>query len=255
MPLEIVTVPCLADNYAFLVHSSTTGETALIDAPEAGPILDELSRHDWHLSEIWLTHHHWDHVDACGEIQDATGAKVVGAAADAHRLPPLNTRLRAGQNYRFANEDVVVLDVPGHTVGHIAFHLPQSKAVFTGDSLMALGCGRLMEGSPEQMWGSLSRLAALPTETTVYSGHEYTKTNARFALTIEPDNPDLQSRARQTEAARAAGNPTVPSLLKLELATNPFLRAKLPSVKSALGMEDSSDVDVFAEIRRRKDSF
>lgn len=255
MPLEIVTIPCLADNYAFLVHSDETGETALVDAPEAGPILDALKEHGWHLSEIWLTHHHWDHVDGVADIGKATGAKVVGAAADAHRLPPLNAQVSAGTAYQFAGHAVNVLDVSGHTIGHIAFHIPAGAAVFTGDSLMALGCGRLFEGTPEQMWASLARLAALPGDTIVYSGHEYTQTNARFALTIESENRELQARAAEIETLRAAGHPTVPSSLAQERETNPFLRANLPGVKSALGMEDSPDVAVFAEIRRRKDSF
>ncbi len=255
MPLEIATLPCLADNYCFLVHSEDTGETALVDAPEAAPVLAELEKRRWQLSEIWLTHHHWDHVDATAEIKDATGARVIGARTDAHRLPPLNHALDDGEAFDFAGHRVVAFDVSGHTVGHIAFHIPDAQAVFTGDSLMALGCGRLFEGTPEQMWASLSRIAALPADTLVYSGHEYTATNARFALTIEPDNADLQARSRDIDAARAQDRPTVPSRLSLELATNPFLRANLPAVKAAVGMADSPDAAVFAEIRRRKDSF
>ena len=255
MPLEIVTIPCLSDNYAFLLHAADSGETALVDAPEAAPVLAALAERGWALSEIWLTHHHWDHVDGVAELREATGARVLGAAADAHRLPPLNGELAEGRSHRFAGHAVQVLDVPGHTVGHVALYLPQAGAVFTGDSLMALGCGRLFEGTPEQMWASLSKLAALPPGTLVCSGHEYTAANARFALTIEPGNAALQARARSVEAARAAGRPTVPSRLSDELATNPFLRANLPDVKAALGMADSSDTAVFAEIRRRKDAF
>ncbi|MEE9429106.1 MAG: hydroxyacylglutathione hydrolase [Paracoccaceae bacterium] len=255
MPFEIVTVPCLSDNYAFLLHSAQTGETALIDAPEAGPVIAALDKHNWKLTEIWLTHHHWDHIDAVGELKEATGAQVIGAKNDAHRLPPLNHALAEGTDYKFANNDVQIFDVSGHTVGHIAFYVPNVGAVFTADSLMALGCGRVFEGTTDQMWASLSKLAALPPDTIVYSGHEYTANNAKFAITIEPDNKKLLARVRDIEFARQAGKPTVPSSLQEELETNPFLRAKLPQVKSALAMQDASDSAVFAEIRRRKDAF
>jgi len=255
MPFEIVTIPCLDDNYAFLIHSKASGETALVDAPVAGPILAELDKRGWKLTEIWLTHHHWDHIDGVGELKEATGAQVIGAADDAHRLPPLNKKLAEGTNYTFAGQDVQIFDVSGHTVGHIAFYIPSAAAVFTADSLMALGCGRLFEGTPETMWASLSKLAALPGEPTVYSGHEYTSANAKFAVTIEPENLRLAERMQYIEKAVAAGTPTVPSMLEEELATNPFLRAGLPAVKAALNMPDASDAAVFAEIRSRKDAF
>ncbi len=255
MPHDIVTIPCLSDNYAYLVHARESGETALVDAPEAAPVLTALKERGWRLAEIWLTHHHHDHVGGVARIREETGARVVGAAADAHRLPALDIALPVGARHRFAGAPVAVIGVPGHTVGHIAFHLPGSRAVFTGDSLMALGCGRLFEGTAEQMWASLGRLAALPPETLVFPGHEYTANNARFALTIEPDNAALKTRAAAVEKARAAGRPTVPSRLSEELATNPFLRANLPAVKAALGMAECTDVEVFAEIRRRKDAF
>ncbi|MGR3662652.1 MAG: hydroxyacylglutathione hydrolase [Paracoccaceae bacterium] len=255
MPLELVTIPCLSDNYAFLLHETDTGETAVIDVPEAGPILAELKSRGWQLTEIWITHHHFDHIDGVADLKDATGAKVIGASADAHRLPPLNHAVAEGETFRFAGHDVHVFDVSGHTIGHIAFHVPDAGAVFTADSLMALGCGRLFEGSAEQMLASMSKIVALPPETLVCSGHEYTQSNAKFALTIENGNNDLKSRADDINAARAAGRPTVPSTLALELATNPFLRAHLPQVKAAVGMEGASDAAVFAEIRSRKDTF
>ncbi len=255
MPFEIVTVPCLSDNYAFLLHCAQTGETALVDAPEANPVMAALDQQGWKLTEIWLTHHHWDHVDAVGELKEATGAQVIGAQIDAHRLPPLNHAVTEGADYSFAGHDVQVFDVSGHTVGHIAFYLPDAKAVFTADSLMALGCGRLFEGSADQMWASLSKLAALPSDTVIYSGHEYTANNARFAMTIEPDNKKLAARVQNIEIARQAGKPTVPSGLQEEMETNPFLRAHLPDIKSALAMQGASDSAVFAEIRRRKDAF
>ncbi|SMX31635.1 hydroxyacylglutathione hydrolase [Actibacterium lipolyticum] len=255
MPLEIMTVPCLSDNYAYLLHNSDSGQTALVDAPEAPPILAALKSRGWTLTDILITHHHWDHIDGVEQLKDETNARVIGAAADAHRLPPLDVAVSEGDSVEICGESADIIDVSGHTVGHIAFHFPNSNAVFTADSLMALGCGRLFEGTPEMMWESLSKLAALPAETVVYSGHEYTVSNAKFAQTIEPDNSGLILRIEAVTKARDAGKPTVPSLLSEELATNPFLRAALPEVKKAVGMDQASDTDVFAEIRRRKDNF
>lgn len=253
--LELVTIPCLSDNYAFLLHDAKSGKTALIDAPETLPIEDELEQRGWTLSEIWLTHHHWDHIDGVADLVAATGARVIGAEADAHRLPPLDQALIPGTGFDFAGHEVQVLDVPGHTIGHIAFYVPTARAAFTGDSLMAMGCGRLFEGRPEQMWDSLQRLMALPADTLICSGHEYTGGNISFALTIEPENDALRARRERVEAARAKRQPTVPSLLSDEMETNPFLRAHLSSVKAALHMEAATDDQVFAEIRARKDDF
>jgi hydroxyacylglutathione hydrolase len=248
-------VPCLKDNYAYLLHDRATGATALVDAPEAAPILALLHQRGWFLGEIVITHHHSDHIDGVAELVAASGARVIGAAADRHRLPPLDHAVAPGDRLTIAGAPTVVIDVPGHTVGHVAFHLPAEKLVFTADSLMALGCGRLFEGTPAQMWASLCLLGALDPATLVCSGHEYTAANARFALTIEPGNPALVARVAQVTAARAAGQATVPSLLSLELATNPFLRAHLAELKSAIGMPLAEDVESFAEIRRRKDKF
>jgi hydroxyacylglutathione hydrolase len=255
MPLELVTVPCLSDNYAFLLHETATGETALIDAPEAAPILAALDRRNWTLSEIWITHHHDDHIQAADALRDATGAKVTGHGKDEKRLPRLDRAVRDGETFNFAGHAVHVMDVSGHTIGHIAFHAPDAGAAFTADSLMALGCGRLFEGTAPVMWESLKKLAALPPETLICSGHEYTQSNARFARTIEPQNPALMSRIEAIDAARADGRPTVPSTLDIELATNPFLRADLPEVQEALGMSGYAPSEVFAEIRSRKDRF
>ena len=255
MPLDIVTVPCLSDNYAFLVHSPQTGETVLVDAPEAAPIRRTLADRGWTLSNILITHHHSDHIDAVEPLREEFDTRVIGARADSRRLPRLDLALAEGDGFEILAHEVRVLDVSGHTVGHIAFHIPEASVVFTADSLMALGCGRLFEGSAEQMWTSLSKLAALPAETLVCSGHEYTAANAKFALTIEPDNPDLKARAAAIDVARANGEPTVPSSLADELATNPFLRASRPEVKALMGMSNMPDSAVFAEIRKRKDRF
>jgi hydroxyacylglutathione hydrolase len=255
MPLEIVTIPCLSDNYAFLAHDAVTGQTALIDAPEAAPVLKALDDRGWTLSHVLLTHHHWDHVDGLAGILAKQPAKVIGAAADANRLPPLDQQVTEGDSFEIGGEPVQVLDVSGHTDGHIAFYMPQSSAVFTADSLMALGCGRLFEGTPAQMWASLNKLAALPDDTLVCSGHEYTQSNAKFAITVDPENQALKDRIADIDRARAAGKATVPSTLALEKATNPFLRAADPAIQAKLGMVGADPEAVFAEIRARKDRF
>ncbi len=255
MPLDLVTVPCLSDNYAFILHDAETGATAVIDVPEAAPIAKELEARGWTLSEVWLTHHHPDHVQGLDALLEGRSARVLGAKADAHRLPPLDVALADGDTFDFAGREVHVMDVSGHTVGHIALYLPEDRIAFTADSLMALGCGRVFEGTMEQMWDSLSKLAKLPPETTICSGHEYTEANGRFAVTIEPDNAALKSRIDAIADARAKGQPTVPSQLSEELATNPFLRANDAPVREHLGMVDAPAADVFAEIRRRKDTF
>ncbi|QDL91982.1 hydroxyacylglutathione hydrolase [Paroceanicella profunda] len=255
MSLEIVTVPCLSDNYAYLLRDGETGTVALVDAPEPGPIVAAIEARGWTLDLLLITHHHYDHVDGVEALRARTGCAVWGAAADAGRLPPLDRALAPGDSIAVGASTGVVLDVPGHTVGHIAFHFPADKAVFTADSLMALGCGRLFEGTALQMWTSLSQFLGMDRDTLVCSGHEYTQSNARFALTIERDNAALTARAAAIDAARAAGRPTVPSSLGEELDTNPFLRAGLPSVKAAVGLDGADDAAVFAEIRRRKDDF
>lgn len=252
---EIVTIPCLQDNYAYLLHDPATRRTALIDAPEAAPIEAALAARGWQLTDIVITHHHWDHVDGVEALRSATGARVWGAAADAHRLPPLDHALAEGDSVEIGTLQGRVIDVSGHTVGHVAYHFPEAGAVFTADSLMALGCGRLFEGTPGQMWESLQKLAALPPETLVCSGHEYTAANARFALTIEPGNAALRSRSDAVAAARAEGRPTVPSSLTEELATNPFLRAADPGIAAQLDMAGAAPADVFARIRSLKDAF
>lgn len=254
MQIEIVTVPCRTDNYAFLVRAGD--KTALVDACEARPILDALEDRGWCLDEVWLTHHHTDHVDGLAGIKSTfPDATVTGARRDSHRLPELDRAVEDGDGFQFAGHDVRVIDVSGHTVGHIAFHLPDAEAAFTADSLMALGCGRIFEGTPDMMWQSLTKLAALPDDTVIYSGHEYTLKNAEFSLTIEPGNDALKRRAESVRESREAGRATVPSTLADEKATNPFLRASLREVKQSLDMTRSDDVAVFAEIRGRRDAF
>lgn len=253
MPLELVTIPCLEDNYAFLVHNAQTGDTLLVDAPDAPPIQAVLDAQGWTLTDILLTHHHWDHVDGLAPLRGS--ARVIGAKADAHRLPALDLEVSEGDTITICGEPAAVFDVSGHTINHIAVHFPHSGLLFTADSLMALGCGRLFEGTPAQMWDSLQKLRALPHDTRVCSGHEYAETNARFALTIEPDNRHLISRVEDITKTRADGRPTVPSDLGLEARTNPFLRADVPALKSAMGMADADPADVFAAVRKKRDVF
>ncbi len=255
MPFDLITIPCLSDNYAFLLRDHDSGEVALIDVPEAGPIKAELDKQGWTLTQVWLTHHHADHVQGLAELLTDYPAQVVGARADADRLPDLDVAVAEGDTVKLGALEAQVFDVSGHTINHIAFHVPGAKACFTADSLMALGCGRLFEGTPAQMWGSMQKLMALPPETVICSGHEYTASNAKFALTIDPDNAALISRSKAISAARDKGQPTVPSTLQTELETNPFLRPADPGIRATLGMQTATDAEVFAETRKRKDNF
>lgn len=253
MPLDIVTVPCRSDNYAYLVKGPDG--VFLIDAPDANPIMAALEARGWTLDVIMITHHHADHVDGVETLRDTYGCKVMGPKAEEAKLPRLDMALDEGMNGGTDEGYTVPMMVPGHTLGHMAYYFPKGNAVFTADSLMALGCGRVFEGTPEMMWHSLGKLMALPPDTVVYSGHEYTTANAKFALTIDPENAALKSRVKAIADARAQNLPTAQVPLSVELDTNPFLRAANPEVKGRLGMPDASDVDVFTEIRARKDRF
>lgn len=255
MTLELVTIPCLSDNYAFVIREEESGKVALVDAPESGPIIAELEARGWGLDDILLTHHHPDHIDGVPDLVAKYGAKVTGAAVDAHRLPPLDHAVADGDTILFGNSVAHILDVSGHTVGHIAFHFANDNIVFSADSLMALGCGRLFEGDAAMMWTSMQKFVAMPDQTVVCSGHEYTSSNAAFALTIEPDNADLIARVADIKATREKGGFTVPSMLSLEKATNPFLRAHTADLQKAIGMEGSTAAEVFRVVRERKDNF
>tara|TARA_R110000787_G_scaffold34907_2_gene90079 strand:+ start:204 stop:971 length:768 start_codon:yes stop_codon:yes gene_type:complete len=255
MPFDLITIPCLSDNYAYLLRDHDSDKVALIDVPEAAPILAELKKRGWEVSQIWLTHHHPDHVQGVADVLKEHDANVIGAKADEHRLPPLDRKVDEDDSITLGALETRVIAVPGHTVGHVAFYVPTAKVVFTADSLMALGCGRLFEGTPAQMWESLQKLMALPEDTTICSGHEYTAANAKFALTVDPENPDLILRAKNIAAARARGAPTVPSQLSTELKTNPFLRPADPAIRATLGMQNATNTEVFTEIRARKDRF
>ena len=255
MPLELATVPCLADNYAYLAHDAATGATAVVDVPEPTPILNALSARGWRASHILITHHHDDHIAGVAALAAATGARVIGATADVRRLPPLDEPVAEGDVIRIGLDEGHVIAVPGHTSGHIAFHFPASHLAFTADSLMSAGCGRLFEGTPDQMWQSLTKLMALPPQTLICSGHEYTTSNLRFALSVDPDNEALKARVARCERLRAEGTPTVPVTLAEERATNPFLRATDPAMKARLGMAGAPDAETFARLRAMKDRF
>ena len=255
MSFELITIPCLSDNYAFLAHDATDGKTLLVDVPEAAPIRKVLSQKGWHLSDILLTHHHSDHVDGLADLLKSHPARVIGAKVDRHRLPALDHAVVEGDVITVGSHTGKVFDVSGHTIGHVAVYFEQSNLLFSADSLMALGCGRLFEGDAAQMWDSLSKLKVLDPDAVVCSGHEYTAANGRFAITIEPDNIALQNRIADISAKRSKNIPTVPSTLRQELETNPFLRPNSAEARHKLGMENNTDAEVFAEIRRRKDNF
>jgi hydroxyacylglutathione hydrolase len=255
MTLSVITIPCLEDNYGYILRCNETGQTASIDAPAAAPLLAELKSRGWGLDHIFITHHDWDHIDGIPELRDATGAQVTGAQADAHRLPPLDHAVSDGDTITLGNSVAHILDVSGHTLGHIAFWFQSDNIVFSADSLMALGCGRLWEGTQPMAWNTLTKFIAMPPETLVYSGHEYATSNAKFALSIEPDNADLIARANDIKTTLSNGGYNVPATIALEMATNPFMRAGNPVMKKAMNMENASDADVFGAIRTLKDNF
>lgn len=253
--LEILQLSALSDNYVYLLHEPESGQTAAVDPAESKPVLEALASRGWRLAYVLNTHHHWDHVGANLALKQATGCQVVGFRGDAARIPGIDRLVSEGDTIELGASSAKVLEVPGHTCGHIAYWFAEENAVFCGDTLFALGCGRLFEGIAEEMWNSLCKLRDLPNASRVYCAHEYTLSNARFALTLEPDYPPLLARARQVEQRRAEHRPTVPSLLAEEKATNPFLRADDSEFQARLGMRGEKAVAVFAEVRRRKDRF
>ena len=253
--LDIVQIPVLSDNYVYLVREPETETVGVVDPALARPVFDMLDVKGWQPTHVLNTHHHHDHVGGNKELKRRGGCSVIGPRADANRIPGIDVRVGDGDVFAFGRARVRVFDVPGHTRGHVAYWFEAEGALFCGDTLFALGCGRLFEGTPAQMWRSLGKFRALPPETRVYCAHEYTETNARFAVAVDPGNRRLKSRHEEIKALRAKGRPTVPSTIGLELETNPFLRADDPELAQALGMRGADAVSVFAEIRRRKDHF
>jgi len=253
--LQVEQIPVLSDNYVYLLHQPERGVTGVVDPAVAAPVLERLQRHGWTLDWILSTHHHADHTGGNLELKQATGCRIAGPKADAARIPGIDLGLAEGDHFQLGEAAAEVFETPGHTSGHISYWFEGAKALFCADTLFSLGCGRLFEGTPALMWRSLSKFAPLPDDAVVYCAHEYTQANARFALSVDPDNPALKARAAEVERLRAAGKPTVPSTLGAERAANPFLRPSDPAIRGRLGMESASDEEVFAEIRKRKDRF
>ncbi|MGF1475863.1 MAG: hydroxyacylglutathione hydrolase [Geminicoccaceae bacterium] len=252
--LEIELVPLLSDNYGYLIRDAVEDVTGFVDPAQADPVLDLLDAKGIALDWILITHYHQDHSGGVRDLIQATGCRGTGPRAEAAKVPGIDVALSDGDGFDLGAFHAQVMETPGHTAGHISYWFKDAKALFPGDTLFSLGCGRLFEGSPETMWRSLSKFAALPDEAKIYCGHEYTQANARFALSIDPDNEALRQRAEEVNRLRADGKPTLPTTLGLERETNPFLRPNDPAIRAKLRMEQASDVEVFAEIRRRKDN-
>lgn len=254
-PLEIAQIPTRSDNYVYLLRDPGQESIGVVDPSDAGPVMEALEARGWVLTHIFNTHHHGDHTGGNFELKEKYGCTIVGPRADQARIPGIDVQVGDGDSYTFGDQTAKVFDTPGHTHGHIAFWFEDGDALFCGDTLFALGCGKVFEGTHDQMWHSLVKLRNLPDSTRVYCAHEYTQANARFAVTIEADNQALITRAAEIDALRAANQRTVPSLLGAEKATNPFLRADMASVAAAVGLPDAGPVDVFAEVRTRKNNF
>ncbi|MFN4140592.1 hydroxyacylglutathione hydrolase [Aestuariivirga sp.] len=246
---------CRSDNYGLLLHDHKTGDTASVDAPDAAEISRQLKDRGWRLTHIFTTHHHGDHVEGNEALKRQFGCEIFGPAAEASRIPGLDRRLSGGDSFSWAGRELHVLACPGHTSGHIAYHMPSEECVFAGDTLFSLGCGRVFEGTLEEMLHSVTQFKDLPPATRLYCGHEYTQSNARFALSVEPGNLALRERAAEVDGLRATGRMTCPSTIGRELETNPFLRTGSAEIRHALGLEREADAEVFAELRRRKDAF
>ena len=255
MSVNIYTIPCLQDNYAYILHDKSSKKTTLVDAPEFDPILSFLNDRDWKLDNILITHHHWDHIAAVEELVTEFNPVVFGAKADIDRLPKLDVVLEDKDKFSVSNVIIKCLEVPGHTIGHLAFYSPTMKILFSGDSLMALGCGRLFEGSAEDMLSSLDKICKLPDDTMIYSGHEYANQNAKFALSIEPQNLKLRNRANQISKNNDKSYPNVPVILSTEKETNPFLRSDKLEIKRLPLFSDKTRLEIFTALRQMKDNF
>jgi len=253
--LEIHQFEAFSDNYGYLIHDAGAGVTAAIDTPDTPKILAAIEETGWGLTHIFNTHWHPDHAGGNLELKKKFGCEIVGPRGEAAKIPGLDKAVGEGDIVTFGSHKSRVIDVPGHTLGHIAYHFADDGVAFVGDALFVLGCGRVFEGTPPQMWGSLKKLGELPPETIVYCAHEYTQANARFAETIEKSNDELHARIVEIDELRARGERTVPTTIEMELATNPFLRAEEPSLQKAIGMEGADPAAVFTEVRKRKDNF
>lgn len=252
---SVTIIPMLNDNYSYLIHDTGSRQTAVVDPPLAQPVLEVLAANGWQLNFIFNTHHHGDHVGGNLELKQKTGCKVVAAQADRHRIPGCGIGVNDNDVVMLGNLAATIMATPGHTSGHIVYYFADQCLLFCGDTLFVMGCGRLFEGTAEQLWHSLQKLKRLPEATGIYCAHEYTQANGRFALSVEPDNHALQQRMLAVKQARENGQPTVPSTIAQELATNPFFREDSPALQKAIGMSGKSALDVFTKLRKLKDSF
>ncbi len=252
MTAEIRLFPCLSDNFGYLIHDPLTKATAAIDAPEAGPIVKALQREGWTLTDILVTHHHADHVGGIAELKDKYSCRVVAPFDKGAAIPMVDERVKNGSTVKVGNLTARVLETPGHTLDHISYVFDSERALFSADTLFSIGCGRVFEGTYPMMWDLLLKLRALPDDTKIYCGHEYTAANIKFALTVEPNNPDLKARAEEVARLRAANKPTIPTLIGDEKKANVFLRADVPAVAQAVGLPGKSAAEVFGELRERK---
>ena len=253
--LILLTLPVLNDNYIYLIHDPESGETAAVDPALAAPVLDALNQHHWSLNLILNTHYHNDHVGGNLELKQKTGCKIIASISDQHRIPGIDTPVKENDILWLGKHPIHIISTPGHTNGHIVYHFTNDNLLFCGDTLFVMGCGRLFEGSAEQLWHSLQKLKSLPPETRVYCAHEYTQTNGRFALSVEPDNQALQQRMAVINQLRGKHIPTVPSTLAEERATNPFFREDSPTLQASLGLLNKKPIDVFTQLRTLKDHF
>lgn len=253
--LQICIFPCLKDNYGFLLHDGESNTTAVVDTPDASAIEKVLAENGWALTYILNTHHHWDHTGGNLELKEKTGCKIFGPRAEATNIPGIDSELSEGDIFKLGNISAKIYETPGHTSGHIVYHFENDSAAFVGDTLFAMGCGRLFEGTPKQMWDSLQKIMKWPDKTRIYCAHEYTQDNARFALTIEPENQDLITRAKYVEKIRAEGKATIPTNLAIEKKTNPFLRPNSSDIRNHIKMQTSTDLEVFTKIRNLKNVF
>jgi len=253
--LDIQQIPVLNDNYIYLIHDTESGETAAVDPAVAEPVLSVLKQKKWQLNYIFNTHHHADHVGGNLSLKDHTECKIAGCAADQKRIPGIDIKLSEGDTLKLGSHTIQVISCAGHTTGHIAFYIADTNALFCGDTLFAMGCGRLFEGTAEQMQQSLRKFTTLPLNTKIYCAHEYTAANAQFAHSVEPENQELLSAIERIKHLRSNNQATVPTTLKQELATNPFLRTDSSEIKKTLGMQSKTKLAIFTELRARKNQF